>query len=154
MFCGWVGGEHVNTTELYTLKGLEIKIFLLKNIIGSFSSPECLDQNFQSVECFCFLLPTDGGLVPDTMLESGIPILTTWQAILKGLIAQIRQQHRLHTHLARLVKAKDSRESGDLTPGSEGRIPKAALRSVSSSGPHLLLFPHYNSLQSSTIGEA
>lgn len=54
MFCGWVGGEHVHTTELYTLKGLEIKIFLLKNIIGSFSSPECLDQNFQSVECFCF----------------------------------------------------------------------------------------------------
>lgn len=51
--------------------------------------------------------------MPDTMLESGIPILTTWQAILKGLIAQIRQQHRLHTHLARPVKAKDSRESGD-----------------------------------------
>lgn len=27
---GWVGGEHVNTTDLYTLKGLEINIFFKK----------------------------------------------------------------------------------------------------------------------------
>lgn len=68
-----------------------------------------------------FFASNRSGFVPETMLESGIPILTTWQAILKGLAAQIRQQQGLHTHLARLAKAKDSGESGGLTPGSEGR---------------------------------